>query len=162
MTAFDAKTKASLLAELAEFNEVDLEMALRAAKSSKQARGNELGSYFLANFLGERRTVEGGQATLTLGVQDWMMNPGDILHGGVTAFLCDNTLGMASFLQQQRPGVTVDLNVRYHLPVTKGIITGRGEVVSAGSRINSARGEVYDDSGRLVATATGTFYHPKR
>ncbi|WDL95785.1 PaaI family thioesterase [Alicyclobacillus sp. ALC3] len=158
----NTETKVALLEELTAFDESDLAMALHAAKASKRARERTDGSYFLHEFLGEHRKVEDGQATLTLDVKDWMMNPGGILHGGVMAFLCDNTLGMASFLNQQRPGVTVDLNVRYHLPVTSGVITGRGTVVSSGSRINSARSDVFDEAGRLVASATGTFYHVKR
>lgn len=157
----DTAAREALIAELAAFDESDLEMALYAAKASKRTRERKDRSYFLHEFLGEHRRVEDGQATLTLDVKDWMMNPVNILHGGVMAFLCDNTLGMASYLNQQRPGVTVDLNVRYHLPVTSGVITGRGSVVSSGSRINSARGEVFDDAGRLVASATGTFYHVK-
>lgn len=162
MTTTETHSKEELLAALASFDEADLEMALHAATSSQRARGRQVGSYFLHEFLGEHRRVEADQSMLTLDIKDWMMNPGGILHGGVMAFLCDNTLGMASFMSTGRPGVTVDLNVRYHLPVTKGQIVGRGQVVSSGSRINSARCEVQDEDGRLVATAVGTFYHQKR
>lgn len=162
MTTTNTNTKDDMLAALAAFAEEDLALALRAAESSRRSRERTLESYFLHEFLGEQRKIENGKPVLSIDVQDWMLNPGAILHGGVTALLCDNTLGMVSYLHQQRPGVTVDLNVRYHLPVRSGLITGTGEVVSAGSSISSARGEVRDAEGRLVATATGTFYHRKR
>ncbi|MDQ0190705.1 PaaI family thioesterase [Alicyclobacillus cycloheptanicus] len=162
MTTTEVTGKENLLAALAEFDEADLQMALHAANAAKRARERKGATYFLHEFLGEHRRVEDDRAVLTIPVRDWMMNPGGILHGGIMAYLCDNTLGMASFLKSTRPGVTVDLNVRYHLPVVSGSITGVGEVVAGGSQINSARCEVHDDQGRIVATAAGTFYHKKR
>ncbi|WP_054968649.1 PaaI family thioesterase [Alicyclobacillus ferrooxydans] len=151
-------TKAELLNELAKYDTEDLEMALRAADAQKRTR--EEGLYFLHYFLSEDRMAANEQeSSIVIPVAPMVMNPGKMVHGGITAFLCDNVMGMASYTHAQRPGVTLDLSVRYHLPGRGSQLIARGEVVHAGGQVNSTRCEVRDDQGNLVATGTGTFYH---
>ncbi|MDN4595167.1 PaaI family thioesterase [Polycladomyces subterraneus] len=151
-------TKEELLQKLAEFEQEDLSVALKAAQAAKRARTE--GFYFLHYFFEEERIEESvGQSLVTIPVTELVMNPAKMLHGGVTAFICDNVMGMASYMEKGRSGVTLDLSVRYHKPGKGARLIARGEVVSAGSRINSARCEVRDEQGSLIATATGSFYH---
>jgi uncharacterized protein (TIGR00369 family) len=151
-------TKEELLRKLTEFEQEDLAVALKAAQAAKCARTE--GLYFLHYFFEEERVEESvGQSLVTIPVTELVMNQAKMLHGGVTAFICDNAMGMASYMEKGRPGVTLDLSVRYHKPGKGARLIARGVVVSAGSRINSARCEVRDEQGTLVATATGSFYH---
>ncbi|QSO52589.1 PaaI family thioesterase [Alicyclobacillus curvatus] len=157
----DEVTKDELLNQLGTYTEEDLELALRAADAQKRTR--EEGLYFLHYFLGEDRVkTDDHEASIVMPIAPMVMNPGNMVHGGVTALLCDNAMGMASYLSAQRPGVTLDMSVRYHLPGRGGQLTARGEVVHKGGQINSTRCEVRDDVGRLVATATGSFYHTRK
>ncbi|MCF8567206.1 PaaI family thioesterase [Alicyclobacillus tolerans] len=151
-------TKEELLEALEQFDSEDLTTALKAAEASRKTRRQ--GAYFLQNFFEETRVQGDERGTeITMPITPLVMNPGHMAHGGVIAFLCDNAMGMASFMEKQRPGVTMDLTVRYHKPLRGSFATARGEVVSSGSRINSTRCECRDETGTLVATATGSFYH---
>lgn len=172
--------RAELLSQLAQYGEEDLRMALRAANAQKQTR--EEGLYFLHYFFGEDRVgvdesghpvtlpmdadgamePTGKVATISIPIDETIMNPGQMVHGGVTALLCDNVMGMASFMSAGRPGVTLEMTVRYHMPGRGNQLIGQGEVVHAGGQINSTRCEVRDDQGNLVATATGSFYHSRK
>lgn len=153
-------TKEELLEMLSEFDGEDLQVALQAAHAARKTRAK--GLYFLHHFFEERRfEAEEKGWGVKIPISSLVMNPGQMVHGGVTAFLADNAMGMASFMEKQRPGVTLDLSVRYHRPARGNHLTALGQVVSAGSLVNSMRAEIRDDTGLLVATSTGSFYHRK-
>ncbi len=147
------------LARLAEFDKEDLLVALHAAEASKENRGDH-GFYFLHHFLGEERVeMNEGAASIRLPVNQLVLNPANMLHGGVTALLCDNAMGLASFLNKKRLGVTLDLHIRYHRPIRGQYTTAHAKVISSGGRINVTTCDVVDEMGEVMATATGTFYH---
>jgi len=150
-------TKDELLHKLSSYCEEDLEVALRAANANQQAQTS--GLYFLHHFLGEERVVNGDGMGIQIAVDNLVKNPAKMVHGGVTAFLCDDAMGVASYLEKQRPGVTLDLAVRYHRPGMGKMLSAIGEVVAASSQINSTRCEVRDEHNTLIATATASFYH---
>ena len=153
-------TKEELLRQLADFNEEELEAAVQAAIAAKKAR--EEGFYFLHHFFQQDRFNEGiNDYGVKIPINSLVMNPNDMVHGGVIAFLADNAMGFASYMEKKRPGVTLDLNVRYLKPGRGKQLTAIGEVVSSGSLFNSLRTDIMDETGMLVATATGAFYHRK-
>jgi acyl-CoA thioesterase len=148
----------ALLRELAGFDEDALRAAVQAARAVEATRRE--GFYFLHHFFEEKRDLtDPRRPVLMLPITDRVMNPGQMVHGGVTAFLCDNAMGMASALEKGRPGVTLEMTVRYHKPGRGRCLMATGELVHTGSILNSARCEVRDDQGNLVASASGTFYH---
>ncbi|PWI57544.1 PaaI family thioesterase [Sulfoacidibacillus thermotolerans] len=153
------KEKQVYLQKLADFDAEDLLVALHAAEASRENRG-EHGFYFLHHFLGEKQVeIAGYDASIQLPVNQLVLNPLNMLHGGVTALLCDNVMGLASFLDKKRPGVTLDLHIRYHQPIRGTHTTARAKVISSGGRINITTCEVVDETGKVMATATGSFYH---
>ncbi|RMX04281.1 PaaI family thioesterase [Corticibacter populi] len=87
----------------------------------------------------------------------WTNSRGEV-HGGALSMLFDCTL--ASACRAHEPGrfgvVTLDLTVHFLAP-------GRGDVIASatcerrGRAMCFARGEVHDESGQLLALATGTF-----
>lgn len=155
--------KAELLAELNDFTEAELAIALRAAKALQTARAESF--YFMHYFLDETFEVSHwdakGECTITMPLTEVGMNPGRMAHGGVLALLCDNAMGLACHLQSERSGVTVELSVHYHKPARGKMLQATGRVISAGVQLLTAHCEVRDEHETLVATGMGTFYHKK-
>lgn len=80
-------------------------------------------------------------------------------HGGVLMTLLDVAMARAATSQ---PGaaastvVTVEMSSRFVHP-GRGPLTAAGRVLHSGGSLCSCEAEVHDASGRLVATAQGTF-----
>ena len=51
---------------------------------------------------------------------------------------------------------TTDLHVQFLRPVRPGRLVGRGRIVKRGRDVGFLAGELYDESGDLVAIATAT------
>ncbi len=87
-------------------------------------------------------------------------NPLGVVHGGFAATLLDSACGTAvhSTLAADQAYTTVELNVKYHRPITAatGRVRAEGKVVTLGRRIAFAEGRLVDAAGRLHATATST------
>lgn len=156
-------TKEELLLQLASLDESELAVAWQAAQALRQARADRF--YFLHYLFGETFDIEHWEKTrecvVTIELTELAMNPAHMAHGGVLALLCDNAMGLASYLQANRPGVTVSLSVQYHKPARGTKLIAKATILSAGSRLQAARCDIVDDEGRLVASGTGTFYHQK-
>lgn len=151
--------KQELLEKLSSFDMEDLVIALHAAQASHDNR-NQSGLYFLHHFIKEEQVeVDKGVTSIRLPVNELVKNPANMLHGGVTALLCDNAMGLASYMDKHRSGVTLDLHVRYHRPIRGAFATANAKVVSSGGRINVTTCDVIDEEGQIMATATGSFYH---
>lgn len=104
--------------------------------------------------------MEEGRVVFELDPREWHYNPIGSVHGGVHATLLDSAMGCAihTKLPAGRAYSTLEISVRYLRPVTAGSgpLRCEGEVVSLGSRVATARGEITDDKGKLVATGTTT------
>ncbi len=87
-------------------------------------------------------------------------NPIGSVHGGYAATLLDSCMGCAvhTSLAAGIGYTTVDLNITYLRAMTAatGMVTARGEVISSGRRIATARGTLTDAQGRVIATGTTT------
>jgi uncharacterized protein (TIGR00369 family) len=87
-------------------------------------------------------------------------NPIGTVHGGYAATLLDSCMGCAvhTTLAAGFGYSTIDLNITYIRAMTDrtGPVTARGEVISAGKRIATARGTLTDGEGRIIATGITT------
>ena len=85
-------------------------------------------------------------------------NPSGSVHGGFAATVLDTCLGCAvhTTLAAGIGYTTIDLNITYLRAMTEhtGEVTARGEVITSGRRIATARGTLVDSEGRLLATGT--------
>ena len=74
--------------------------------------------------------------------------------------LLDSCMGCAvhTTLKAGTGYTTVDLNITYLRAMTDktGPVRARGEVISSGRRIATARGELTDMNGKVIATGTTT------
>lgn len=83
-----------------------------------------------------------------------------ILHGGITAAVLDETIGRAIMprADSRTFGVTVDLSVQYKRPVPYGIqLTAVGRITNQKGRIFEGSGELYLPDGSVAATARGKY-----
>ncbi len=96
---------------------------------------------------------------LDLGPQH--LNPMGIPHGGVYATILDTTLGSAGCWEGNpdtyRPSVTLNLNVSYLARARGTRLICEARRVGGGQSIYFSEGEVRDDTGLVLARATGTF-----
>ncbi len=87
-------------------------------------------------------------------------NPLGTVHGGYAATLLDSCMGCAvhTTLAAGFGFTTIDLNITYlkAMTVDTGPVTARGDVISSGRRIATARGTLTDGNGRTLATGTTT------
>jgi acyl-CoA thioesterase len=102
-----------------------------------------------------------GEATLEMAARPEMANQVGVVHGGFIALLADTAMARAlrTVLASERRQLSFDLKISY-------VATGRvGErlraaarVLHAGRRTGVCQCRVEGDDGRLVATATATFF----
>ena len=115
--------------------------------------------------MGRLMAMEGGEASagrMTMhavpGTQHG--NPIGLVHGGFAATLLDSAMSCAvhTTLAADETYVTTDLHISFVRGITPatGRVTARGEVVSRGRRLATARGELVDGSGKLLATGIAT------
>ena len=87
-------------------------------------------------------------------------NPIGTVHGGYAATLLDSCMGCAvhTSLKAGIGYTTIDLNITYLRAMTEhtGMVFARGEVITSGRRIATAKGTLTDGSGKLIATGTTT------
>lgn len=85
-------------------------------------------------------------------------NPIGTVHGGYAATLLDSCMGCAvhTTLKAGTGYTTIDLNITYlrAMTVRTGKVFARGEVITSGRRVATARGTLTDSAGKLIATGT--------
>ena len=113
-----------------------------------------------AKLLGiEVDSVEPGHAVLSMKLRDDLMRNNDIAHGGAIATLIDSAMAIAIMAQlaENERTVTVDLTIHYLRPISEGTARASARVVRAGKRVITVSAELFDDAGKLVATAISTY-----
>jgi uncharacterized protein (TIGR00369 family) len=80
-----------------------------------------------------------------------------LLHGGVAGALLDEIM-IKAVLGKGRLVVTARMTVNYHKPVRLGVpLALHGVIKSERGRIVETEGTISDDSGIVLASATGTY-----
>ncbi|MBN8290837.1 PaaI family thioesterase [Rhodobacter sp. NTK016B] len=135
-------------------------------KNADATTGDEPESFFaqggFLQGLGLRRSLfEEDRARFELAVEPRHMNRLGIPHGGVYATMLDSALGAAGCWDgapdRFRPSVTLNLNVSYLAQPKGSRLIADGRRTGGGKSIYFSEGEIRDDTGVLIATATGTF-----
>ncbi len=100
-----------------------------------------------------------GRATLTMPfLIDYAQGAG-LMHGGALVSLADTAVVMAikSIITPMSHLATTELESRFLLPVTKGDVTAKAEVVSREGRRLKGKATLYDEEGRAVMEFCSTF-----
>ena len=99
-----------------------------------------------------------GEIEVSFDASSGFANPVGNVQGGFLAAMLDDTLGPAlvATLPADQFAVTLDLNVSFLRPARPGRITGAGRVLHRGGSVAFLAGELRDDAGEVLATATAT------
>ncbi|KAE9632756.1 hotdog fold thioesterase [Parasedimentitalea maritima] len=102
-----------------------------------------------------------GSCEVTLDLQPQHLNRIGVLHGGIVATLLDVVCGntaSAFFDRESHPNlVTVSLNISYVAAARSGPVIATAKATGGGRSIAYVNGELRDEEGALLATATGIF-----
>jgi uncharacterized domain 1 len=112
-------------------------------------------------FLGLERWVDGDVVRVRLRHRPELMNYIGSFHGGVLMSVLD--AAMAGAIRAQMPDcsmVTIDMATHF-MGSTRGEINAVGRVLKRTRTLCFCTAEIFDESGELVASATGSFkYRP--
>jgi uncharacterized protein (TIGR00369 family) len=104
--------------------------------------------------------ISEGEVSFTCTPDESAYNPIGMVHGGLVCTLLDTVIGCAvhSSLPAGVAYTSIELKVNYLRPVygDNGDLTARGWVTKPGRRVAFAEGEVLNQQGKVLATASGT------
>ena len=102
-----------------------------------------------------------GQARIILKIGPQHLNRNGSLHGGIFAMMLDAAAGYAASLSLSDAGnaplVTLSLSTNFLAPGVGGQVIATGTHKGGGRSIIFADAEMRDETGTLLATATGVF-----
>jgi len=100
-----------------------------------------------------------GSSELKCQIHEGHINPRGIAHGAVYFAILDTAMGMAIRTLNSNC-VTIQFASSFIRSAKKGdILTGKATIDHSGKKIFFARGELFDQDGNLILTATGSFYN---
>lgn len=100
-----------------------------------------------------------GVATLSFLIKEELKRNHGIVHGGAITSLVDSAMAFASLslIESGQRTTTVDLTINFLRPLRSGKATATARVIKAGRRIIVLSAEVFDETGKLVATALSSY-----
>ena len=103
---------------------------------------------------------EPGRARMRLTVDPAWHNPNGVLHGGVIYTMVDTSMGIAveRGLPDGEHCTTIEVKVNYLAAVREGTLVVETMVVKQGRNIAFTEAKVTDETGRLVATGSGSMF----
>jgi uncharacterized protein (TIGR00369 family) len=104
--------------------------------------------------------MENGEAECTVELQPHHLNNRGVAHGGVVGALLDSAMGAAviSAIPKEWWCATTGLSIQFIAGPRAGALIATGKVVRRATSVAFAHGEAREPSGRLVATAQGTWH----
>jgi uncharacterized protein (TIGR00369 family) len=101
--------------------------------------------------------VEAGEVEIALPYRDDLTQQKGFIHGGILGMIADSACGYAAFSLMPAGGslVTVEYKMNILAPAQSSLVA-IGKVVKAGRTLTVARGEVYAQDGKHVATMQQT------
>lgn len=135
---------------------MDENAARLAFDNALQSYEQTFGKFFLARFFGLEVRYDEDTCLVEMPVNDFKFNPQGSLHGGVTAFMMDISMGHL-LNRQVGPGATLDMNIQYLKAVRTGKVTAVSSFIRKGRQICFLRSELIHEDGSLIASATSTW-----
>lgn len=129
-------------------------------EAQRQRVEKALDSVPFARLLGlQVESVSPGRAVLSMELRDELKQNHGVVHGGALASLVDSAFAFAiiPLLAENERTTTVDLTIHYLRPLVSGVAKASAEVVRAGRRIITVSAEVFDENGKLAATALSSY-----
>jgi uncharacterized protein (TIGR00369 family) len=135
---------------------LDEAVARQAFEAALESYEQDFGKFFLARLFGCEFHYTDDSCQVSFELKDFMLNPQGGLHGGVTAFVLDISMGHLLW-HKSGPGTTVEMKVQYAKAARAGRLTATSRFVRHGRGISFLRAELVDDQGELIAFATSTW-----
>lgn len=101
--------------------------------------------------------------TLRFKTEDWMMNPGGVLHGGMMSTILDITMGITSATLSEFYCSTINMSVSFLAAAPNNdelLVTARATRVGR-TFVQLVAEAVSQQTGEICATSTGIFYLSK-
>lgn len=100
-------------------------------------------------------------ARVEMPVAEIVINRQGLIHGGALATLLDTVSGYSGtfcpYPGRVRRALTLTLTVQYVAATNKGVVTAEARRTGGGRSVYFTEAEARDESGRLLASATGVF-----
>jgi uncharacterized protein (TIGR00369 family) len=135
---------------------LDETVARQAFENALASYEQDFGKFFLARLFGCEFEYADDVCKVSFELKDFMLNPQGGLHGGVTAFVLDISMGHLLW-HKSGPGTTLEMKVQYAKAARAGHMTATARFIRHGRGISYLRAELVDDQGDLVAFATSTW-----
>ncbi len=133
------------------------ESAARAAFEQALATyEQDFGKFFLARLFGLELSYTGETCRIDFDLHDFMFNPQGSLHGGITAFVLDISMGHLLH-RSSGAGTTLEMKVQYLKAARVGRLSCTARFIRHGRSISFLRSELVDEQGELIAYATSTW-----
>ena len=105
---------------------------------------------------------EGGQSQIDYEPKAEHLNSFGVTHGGACMTLLDVVMALAArSVEQQMGAVTIEMKTSFMRPAPASVhgepLVGKGRLVHRTRTMAFAEGAIYDATGQLCATASGTF-----
>jgi uncharacterized protein (TIGR00369 family) len=100
-----------------------------------------------------------GRAVLTMPFNVKLSQGVGFMHGGAITALADTAVAMAikSVLPEGSNFVTMDLGLKFHAPVRRGVVRARARIIERDERNIRGEAEIFDEEGIKVATFNSVF-----
>ena len=135
---------------------LDAKVARQAFEKALASYEQDFGKFFLARLFGCEFEYTEDTCRVSFELKDFMLNPQGGLHGGVTAFVLDISMGHLLW-KKSGPGTTLEMKVQYASVARSGRLTATSRFIRHGRGISYLRAELVDDKGELIAFATSTW-----
>ncbi|KEO84548.1 PaaI family thioesterase [Tumebacillus flagellatus] len=96
----------------------------------------------------------------TMEVRPEISNRYGMLHGGILSTFIDTCMGGTCFRVNGTDvrTVTLDLHVRFLKEAKNGTLTCKTSIQKNGRTVTVLESSVYDDQGKIIGSATGSFF----
>jgi uncharacterized protein (TIGR00369 family) len=96
-----------------------------------------------------------GRASFEITISQELTQNG-MIHGGVIASLIDSSCACAALSLIYPDGyiTTIDLQVEFLKPVSKGTLLGKAKCIKAGKNIFFCKAKVWDEENNLIGTGS--------
>lgn len=135
---------------------IDETLARAAFEQALATHEQDFGKFFLARLFGLELSYSEGECRIEFDLKDFMFNPQGGLHGGITAFVLDISMGHLLH-RTSGPGTTVEMKVQYLKAARSGRVTCTARFIRHGRSLSFLRSELIDEHGEMVAYATSTW-----
>jgi len=137
---------------------MDRNAARRAFDAAEAVAEPAFGDFFLSRFFGLDISYPSAECCVVeTEVREYMLNPQGALHGGVTAFLLDVSMGHLVNHAGGGPGVTLEMKTQYLRAIQVGPVRCEAVFLKPGRRLAFLESRMTGPDGRLAAMATATF-----